>query len=80
MTSDLVAVPIIIRDRKPRIRLLKDDYAIEKGEHWCCTMCGFIARGKTPADAFQRLMEHFRLLKQHQQRTLFAASQPKGFA
>ncbi len=47
---------------KPHVKILKDNYAIGTGKHWCCTYAGFCARGETPSKAFNELDGHTKQL------------------
>ena len=54
-------IPIM---KKPRLKKLLDEYAIISGQHWCCEQAMICARGKTPEEAYTKLMEHFDYLSQ----------------
>jgi len=49
---------------KPKIELLKDEYALETGQYWVCIHAGICARGKTPELAYNSLMSHFKDLRE----------------
>lgn len=54
---------------KPRLRVLKDKYALETGQHWICSHAGVCARGETPEEAYHALFTHFELLMRRPQFT-----------
>lgn len=47
---------------KPKVTLLKDDYALDTGQHWCCLGSAFCARGKTPLEAVTSYHRHIKSL------------------
>ncbi len=62
---------------KPRVSKLLDDYANEHGLPWVCSYGGLCARGKTQADAFNELRNHFIMMREAQKVT---ATPVRGFA
>ena len=49
---------------KPIVSKHIDDYAIETGDIYICVYSGICARGKTHAEAFNKLRDHFKFLRQ----------------
>ena len=48
---------------KPVVKLYIDDYARETGNIYTCSYSNICARGKTHAEAFNELRDHFKLLR-----------------
>lgn len=56
-------VPQKVTIPKPRLRILRDSFAEETGQPWACSQAGFIARGRTPREAFDKLKASFRMFR-----------------
>ena len=53
-----------MRKCKPKIKLLKDAYALSTGEYYVCTLASICARGRTPKESYDNLQDHFKQLSQ----------------
>lgn len=63
---------ITVTVEKPRIRLLKDEYAIETGRIWACSNSIFVARGETPLDAYENYYIHMDRMRSRNRKMPYA--------
>lgn len=58
-----IVTPHQVRPLKPHLQRYVDEYALTHGQLWCCSHAGFCARGASPREAYNRLMDHFHDLR-----------------